>query len=796
MRPTPHRLFPALLALIALAPTAWAQQQGRAFSVGYVYPAGAKQGTTSEHIIAGQFLGSATNIHVSGGGVTATVVDFIHPISNKELNDLRIKMDELMARKAVAQKNFKALENFRSFKDAKDIKSDTEGDAEIEALKKKYAGATWTKEDERLVTELRKKMSSGVRRPANPAICELLVCQFTVAPNAKPGRRELRIGTPAALSNPLVFYVGDLPEFSEEASKDIAEQKSSIARTSFGPKNRKTKDDLTVTLPAVVNGQILPGEMDRIRFAAKRGQKLVVSVRARDLIPYISDAVPGWFQATLSLVDATGKELAYRDDFRFDPDPVVYYEIPADGDYFIEIKDAIYRGREDFVYRITIGETPFITSIFPLGGPVGSQTPVDLYGWNLPTRRLALDGKDKEPGVFPLRVRKDNHVSNFVPFAIDALPERLDQESGQTKSGPLPLTLPIIVNGRIERQDDTDSFSIEGKAGQQIVAEVMARRLNSPLDSTLQLVGPDGKEVAFNDDNTDRGAGLTTHHADSYLTAALPKDGTYLLNLRDTQHRGGHDYSYRLRISPPMPDFALRVVPSTVSARSGSTIPVTIYALRKDGFAGDIAITLKNAPDGFRLSGAKIPANEDKVKLTLTAPPSPSSEPMTIELEGRATVGDREIARAAVPADDRMQAFEYRHLVPSEELTVAISGRADQKRSAPSVKIVSDTPVKIPAGGTATIRLTTSGGAYQGKARLELVDPPDGIIIKNIATSRDGMDILIESDAAKVQPGLKGNLIVSANAPAGSTSKKNKGSSSKGSYTMTLPAIPFEVTQK
>ena len=37
----------------------------------------------------------------------------------------------------------------------------------------------------------------------------------------------------------------------------------------------------------------------------------------------------------------------------------------------IEINDAIYRGREDFVYRITIGELPFVTSIFPLGGPAG-----------------------------------------------------------------------------------------------------------------------------------------------------------------------------------------------------------------------------------------------------------------------------------------------------------------------------------------------------------------------------------------------------------------------------------------
>ena len=90
--------------------------------------------------------------------------------------------------------------------------------------------------------------------------------------------------------------------------------------------------------------------------------------------------MPGWFQATLALYDAKGSELAYADDYRFHPDPVLLYEIPADGDYVLEIKDAIYRGREDFVYRITLGELPFVTGIFPLGGPSGRRTTVAADG--------------------------------------------------------------------------------------------------------------------------------------------------------------------------------------------------------------------------------------------------------------------------------------------------------------------------------------------------------------------------------------------------------------------------------
>ena len=101
-------------------------------------------------------------------------------------------------------------------------------------------------------------------------------------------------------------------------------------------------------------------------------------------MPYLADAVPGWFQAVLTLYDAAGKEVAYDDDFRFHPDPVLHYVVPNDGEYTVEIKDALYRGREDFVYRISIGELPFVTGIFPLGGKAGARTSVELSGWNLP----------------------------------------------------------------------------------------------------------------------------------------------------------------------------------------------------------------------------------------------------------------------------------------------------------------------------------------------------------------------------------------------------------------------------
>ncbi|TAN38395.1 MAG: hypothetical protein EPN23_02340 [Verrucomicrobia bacterium] len=761
--------------------------------IGYVYPAGGRQGTTFEVVIGGQFLIGITNVFISGGGVQATLTDFVRPITQKELNDLRIQLDELMARRAVVRNDFRALEKFRSFKNSKTIKSDSAtDDQELEAIKKKYAHATWTDADDKLLYEIRKKAYSSVRRPENPAISELAMLRVTVAADAKPGDREVRLGTPQGLTNPLLFKIGQMPEFTKPAIKTIRGQRTlKEAQLGYQTKIAKEKTETKITLPTVVNGQIMPGTVDRFRFAAQQGTHLVIAASARELIPYLADAVPGWFQATLTLYDAAGKEVAYDDDFRFNPDPVLYYEIPADGDYVLEIKDSIYRGREDFVYRITLGEMPFITSLFPLGGPAGASTTVELKGWNLPSHRLTLDNQSKAPGIYPVSVRQDDWISNFAPFVVDALPECFEKKSNGQRRTAQAVTLPIIVNGRIDHPGDRDFFTFEGKTGDQIIAEVIARRLNSPLDSELRLTDANGKQIAFNDDFEDKGSGLETHHADSYLRATLPTNGAYYLEIADTQHQGGPEFAYRLRLSAPRPDFALRLVPSSINVRIGGTVPLTVYAVRHDGFTNAIAITLKNAPKDFKLSGTGIPAGQDQVKLTLTVAPSSPVEVFHPVFEGQATINSQVVTHIAVPAEDMMQAFFYRHLVPFQDLDVAVGGYFKQKAAA---KVLSALPIKIPSGGTARIQVNVPSSISYGKLEMELSDPPDGITLQKVVSVSGGSDLIVVSDATKNKPGQKGNLIVAVFLKRSGSSAKNKSPNNKQRFqATTLPAIPFEI---
>jgi hypothetical protein len=702
---------------------------------GYVYPAGGRQGTTFEVTIGGQFLDGVNRALVSGPGVQAAFTSYDKPLNPGQATMLRDKLKELTEK------------------------------------------TPQTAVDEASIAEIRKKLAGFVRRPTTPAIAETVRVRITLAADAT-GEREIRLVTPNGLTNPLKFCIDQLPEVSGPPAKTTGELQAARARNQVRAAPPEPPTD--ITLPVIVNGQITPGGVDRFRFHATKGQHIVLAAKARELIPYISDAVPGWFQAAISLSDSKGKELAYADHFQFHPDPALYYEIPEDGVYTLEIHDSIYRGREDFVYRIAAGEIPFVTSIFPLGGRSGARVPVELRGWNLPFTRIVEDTRRKPAGVYP--------VANAMPFAIDSLPEASEKEPNNRKEIAQRVRFPINVNGHIDKPGDTDVFRIDGRAGDELIAEVTARRLGSPLDSLLRLTNAAGKEIAVNDDFEDKAAALLTHQADSRIRVKLPAAGAYYLYLSDTQGNGGPDYGYRLRISRPQPDFELRVTPASINARAGATIPVTVYALRRDDFTGEIAIKLKDAPAGFLLSGAVIPANTDEVRLTLTVPSHPEP-PHALALEGRATINGKEVRRAAVPAEDMMQAFYYHHLVPTHEWLADVTGQPRPNARA-AWKVDSEKAVLLTPGATASVHVELTNRNLADTLRLELNAPPEGVTIQNVQTVRDGVSVVLAIDP-KAKAGLKGNLIVDAfleraapNAPQSARRRAPLG---------TLPAIPFEI---
>jgi hypothetical protein len=757
--------LPALGFALALA-TAPALAQSGVPHLGYVYPAGGCRGSTFEVTLGGQFLNGVTNALVSGGGIQAVVVGFTRPLNGKEMNELREKLREFQQRSGRAP-----------------MRAGTPNPTATP----NPTNTPLTAAERAMIPPIRRQIAASQRRLLNPAISDTVTLRVALAADAAPGDREVRLETATGLSNPIRFCVGTLPECVRPLLAERVEAAPPGPAANPREVTPVASTEMGVLLPAVLNGQIGPGGVDRFRFAAHRGQRLLVAASARALMPYLADAVPGWFQAAVSMADAKGHELAFADHYRFQQDPVLFFDVPADGDYVLTIRDTLYRGRDDFVYRVSVGELPFITSHFPLGGRAGLPATVALNGWNLPVTNLTVDAKSAATGRMSLSVQRDGHDSNPVLFAFDPLPEDTEQEPNNTPANAQLVAVPMIINGRVDPPGDADVFRFEGHAGDEIVAEVQARRLGSPLDSLLTLTDPAGRPIAANDDHEDKAAWFETHHADSYLRTVLPATGTYFLRLSDTEGHGGPDYGYRLRISAPQPDFALRAVPASLTIRGGASVPLTIHALRRDGFTNEIALSLKDPPPGFKLSGARVAAGQDTAPITLSAPPSPTAEPVRVVIEGRATINGREVIHAAVPATDMMQAFAYHHLVPASELAVKVVERPGAK-----INLLSAVPVKLPAGGSARVRFSTPGPRFTERFELALNEPPPGISLGRVSAVNQGAELELRSDASQVKPGWKGNVIVNI-LPVRNPRATNAPAGRRPPPVGTLPAIPVEI---
>jgi hypothetical protein len=543
--------------------------------------------------------------------------------------------------------------------------------------------------------------------------------------DAQPGERELRIGTKGGLTNPMIFDVGGFREVRELEPNDDRTREliryNSLLRGA--PSLRRPARVKPHAVPVVLNGQILPGDIDRFRFLAQKGQTLVIEARARRLIPYLADAVPGWFQATLALYDAQGED------------------------------------------RIIVGEQPFITAMFPLGGKAGVATEATVTGWNFPETRLPLNTKSNDTGLRKTHLEHKGNVSNTVVYAVDSLPECRDIESNNTANSAQNIRLPVIINGRIGWPGDVDVFRIGGAAGWKVVAEVYGRRLDSPLDSLLRITDSSGRQVAWNDDHVMKEGhlhkdpvGLMTHHADAYVMFELPRDGTCYVHLSDTQRQGSGAHAYRLRITRPLPDFELRMTPSSIFMKGSGMAPIDIHVLRKDGFNGPIKVSLKKSL-GFELIGGRIPAGCTHMRMSLKAPNRVKGSPVALELEGRGRTTRRTIRRRVVPAEDQMQAFLYWHLVPSQELRVAVIPTSSQ---ASKITVTTRQPIRVPAGGAARVRIKGLQRLDPQEVDLVLNDPPRGVSIGKVTVASTSVTFQLKAAKGKkgVPPGFTGSLVV------------------------------------
>ncbi len=241
--------------------------------------------------------------------------------------------------------------------------------------------------------------------------------------------------------------------------------------------------------------------------------------------------------------------------------------------------------------------------------PVEAVLPTEIAGNGTNaaeiTYRLKLPA-DAPLGVHGLRVATAQGISNLKLFVLDDLPAVVQTKPSASVATAQALTLPVAVDGYVDNLS-RDYYKFQVVAGQRVSIEVLARRLGSPLDSTIRLLDAKGRELAYSDDAPGLGS-------DSMLSHTFKDAGEYVLEVRDIRYQGGGNFLYRLRIG----DFPGVTVPYPMAIQRGVSASVAFAG----STAQDVPPMPLNIAGDARLDwlpvGAKIPGGKSSAFAILS----------------------------------------------------------------------------------------------------------------------------------------------------------------------------------
>lgn len=202
---------------------------------------------------------------------------------------------------------------------------------------------------------------------------------------------------------------------------------------------------------------------------------------------------------------------------------------------------------------------------------------------------------DASPGVYPVRIRTAEGVSNLRLLAVGDLPVVRVQESvGRYKNGSLDLSSaqsipwPCIIAGhRLER--DIDAFRFAVQAGDRLTFVTETWRVGLTPDPLLRLRDGGGRSLAYAHDTR-------TLQRDERLDFTFQQSGDHYLELQSTGG-GGWNNHYLVKVGPL--NYARSVFP--LGGRRGDT--VNFQVMDRDGQTSNISAEVPADPwsDQWRL---------------------------------------------------------------------------------------------------------------------------------------------------------------------------------------------------
>ncbi len=538
--------------------------------------------------------------------------------------------------------------------------------------------------------------------------------QLTVAADVPPGTYDAWVTGDWGASLPRAFQIGAFP----------------VATV---PGEAKGADKAVALTPGTVwDGVAEAGAAHHFRIDAKAGQRFFVEMSAARL----GSRTDG----SLVLLDPSGEELA-RSLESAHGDPLLDHTPAADGALTLRVSDRLARGGTGYGYRLRLSEGPHIDYVLPASAPPGTRTTLQVFGRNLPDGTPAGDGLERiemEVDVpsegrprssalngpaaaglrgFEFRLGEGAAASNAVFVAHADAPSTIDAADNAAPDSAQALTVPCEVSGRFS-PGSTDHFTFAAAAGTAYIVEALSHRFGAPSDPVLTVLklGADGSATPLGSSDDDGanigGRAYRTDHRDAAVRFTADADFTARVELRD---QFGTRAGYRLQVRTAQPRFDLIAAPAPNPAvdnqggkrveRAGLTLRrgevgiVQVYALRRDGFAGEIALKAEGLP-GAPISG-KIPAGESSCLFAIASPGAAEPFDAALRIFGSAEIGGARVEKEAVPAAAGWTVGDA-----DQEAVQARLGQAF-----PLAAIADPAPLAIAREGDATAPIQTSLGA-------------------------------------------------------------------------------------
>ncbi|MEO2023767.1 MAG: hypothetical protein ABGX05_18235 [Pirellulaceae bacterium] len=248
--------------------------------------------------------------------------------------------------------------------------------------------------------------------------------RVAIAADQPMGLQWVQVMLGETLSNPAPVVISDLPLMAET-----------------GDPNNETSSAQPISIPVGVNGRIeSKTDIDYYRFDAKKGECYTIEVVARRHQSMLDSHV--------RIIDANGKQQTLNDDMKigkhtFADSQVENWMVPADGQYFIEVRDLHLRGGPEHVYLL---------KVYP------SQEDFRIFADTDKTQLTPGTG-----GVIFVRLERRNGFTGEVQLQAEGLPKGVQVHCGKILAGK-GVDGCIILHAAGDAPMDISNMTIRGLA--------------------------------------------------------------------------------------------------------------------------------------------------------------------------------------------------------------------------------------------------------------------------------------------------------------------------------------------